>query len=276
MIVSRALGILRQTGRAPEVLRCAAETPYWAGVTSVVLGFSHPTFPTVLPLRRGRPISIETLSDLRTFWQIFARRVYPVHASDLVILDVGANIGLFTLYAARQAPSAKIFAIEPFPATFERLQQTVRDHALADQVACLNLAVTASSGIHLMRDVPRPSQQRSVITLRPDLTGFEVQGTTLSELIQKCRLDRIDLLKMDIEGGEYAALLATPLHVFDTISRIALEYHGHCAPYTKQELFRHLSNAGFQITSDMQNAKGYGVAEAVKPGSPVALPRKVA
>ena len=276
MIVSRALSLLRQTWRAPEIFRCAAETPRWPGVTCAIVGLSHPTYPNVLPLRRGRPIPIETDSDLRTFWQIFARRVYAVHGSDRVILDVGANIGLFTIYAARQAPGARIFAVEPFPATFVRLQQMVHDHQLDDQVTCLNRAVTGCSKTYLMRDVPRSSQQRSVIALKPGLTGFEVQGTTLAEMIQECRLERIDLLKMDIEGSEYAALLATPLDVLGTIGRIALEYHGHCSPYSKQELFRHLSSAGFQITSDMQNAKGYGVAEAVMSGPRPGLSRQVA
>ena len=81
---------------------------------------------------------------------------------------------------------------------------------------------------------------------------------------------------MDIEGGEYPALLSTPLHVFDTIDRIALEYHGHSSPYTKEELFRHLSDAGFRITSDIHNGKGYGVAQAARPFRHAALPTKVA
>ncbi|HEY6339555.1 MAG TPA: FkbM family methyltransferase [Candidatus Sulfotelmatobacter sp.] len=266
MGISRAFSLLQQPSRAWEIFRCARETPRWAGVASAVLEISHPAYPSVVPLRRGRPIPIENLSDLKTFWQVFARHVYRVNRSDMVILDVGANIGLFTLYAARHAPAAKIVAVEPFPSTFERLQQTVRDHGLGDQVTCLNLAVTGDSGTYRMRDVPMPSQQRQVIPPKQDGAGIQVRGVTLTELMQECHLDGIDLLKMDIEGGEYPALLATPVQVLGTIRRIALEYHGHCLPYTKQQLFSHLSEAGFQITSDAQNDKGYGLAEAVATG----------
>jgi FkbM family methyltransferase len=276
MFVARAFNILRQTRRAPEILRCAIETPRWAAVTCAFLGLSHPAYPSALPLRRGRPIALETLADLKTFWQIFARRVYPVRRSDQIILDVGANVGLFTLYAARQAPDARIFAVEPFPATFERLQQTVRDHALGDRVTCVNRAVTSDSGVYLMRDVALPSQQRGVIALKQGVAGTQVHGTTLSELIQACGLNRIDLLKMDIEGGEYPALLATPLPVLGTIRRIALEYHGHCSPYSKQQIFRHFSDAGFRITSDLEDANGYGLAEAVRSSPVLSLSGRVA
>jgi len=276
MVASRALNILRQTRRAPEILRCAMETPRWAGITCAFLGFSHPAYPSALPLRRGRPIPLESLADLKTFWQIFARRVYPVHRSDQVILDVGANIGLFTLYAARQAPDARIFAVEPFPATFERLQQTVCDHSLRERVTCVNKAVMGDSGVYLMRDVALPSQQRGVTALKQGVAGAQVHGTTLSELMQACRLDRIDLLKMDIEGSEYPALLATPLPVLGRIGRIALEYHGHCSPYSKQQIFRHFSDAGFRITSDLQDANGYGLAEAVMSSPALSLSSRVA
>ncbi|MGA7909332.1 MAG: FkbM family methyltransferase [Candidatus Sulfotelmatobacter sp.] len=272
MAVSRVLKLFQQPSRVREILQCALETPHWASVTCAFLGFSHPAYPLVLPLRRGSPILLENLADLKTFWQVFARRVYRVKRSELAILDVGANIGLFTLYAARQAPIAKIIAVEPFPATFARLQQTVRDHHLENRVTCLQQAVTGCSGVHLMQDLPLPSQQRTVIALKQEVAGTEVQGRTLSELIEECHLDRIDLLKMDIEGSEYSVFLATPLHVLSTIGRVALEYHGHCSPYTKQQLFDHLSNAGFRITSDLHNAQGYGLAEAVATSPPLPLP----
>src|SRR5712672_2377965 len=121
----RALEVLSYTTRTPEIVRCAAETSQWIGVTGALLGFSHPAYPSNLRLRRGEPIALQELADLKTFWQIFARRVYRVSASDRTIVDIGANIGLFALYAARQAPAARIFAVEPFPSTFERLLQTV-------------------------------------------------------------------------------------------------------------------------------------------------------
>jgi len=247
-------------------------------VTSAYLGFSDLTYPSVLRLRQGECISLHELTDLKTFWQIYLRRIYPVAISDTVIVDVGANTGLFTLYAARRASHASIVSIEPFPDTFERLVQTVRDHNLTDRVTCLNYAVTGKSAIYLMPDVPLPSQRRNVVAFAADKAGTQVRGRTLCELLRECSLDRVDLLKMDIEGGEYEALLSAHPDVLRSIRRISLEYHGHSAPYTKQQIFDHLYNAGFKVTSDIHNSRGYGVLEAINTHSPTTrtYPREAA
>jgi hypothetical protein len=58
-------------------------------------------------------------------------------------------------------------------------------------------------------------------------------------------------------------LLSTPPDVLAAVTRVAVEYHGDCAPYSKQQIFNRLGEAGFKITWDVQDRLGYGVAEAV-------------
>ena len=257
---AKASALLKNTRRAPEILRCARETSQWPQITSAYLGFSTLPYPRVLRLRHGDCIQLNELTDLKTFWQIFLRRVYRVEPSDLVILDIGANVGLFSLYAARQAHSAKIYAVEPFPATFNRLLEAVRDHQLAERITCLNCALTGDGATRLMRNDPLPSQRRSLVPSGKESSGIQVQSRTLSQLIREQGVNQIDLLKMDIEGGEYEVLLSTPPAVLRNIRRIALEYHGDCAPHSKEEIFDHLRAAGFEVTNDVHDSLGYGVA----------------
>jgi hypothetical protein len=115
-----------------------------------------------------------------------------------------------------------------------------------------------------MHDGPLPSQQRFLVGAGKAASGTPVQGMTLCELFQQQALNRIDLLKMDIEGSEYEALLSTSPRELQIIRRIALEYHGDCAPYSKAQIFDHLCKAGFRVTWDIQDQLGYGVAEAVQ------------
>jgi len=253
---------LSNPSRAPEIFRCAAETPQWAQVSAAYLGLSRLQYPFELRLRHGERIPIEELTDLKAFWQIFLRKVYRVEATDRVILDVGANIGVFTLYAARLSPQARVFAFEPFPSTFLRLQSTVREHHLEARVACLNYAATATNALRIMPDGPVPSQRRA-LSFAAGKSGTEVVGKTLEAMLDENQLAHVDLLKMDIEGSEYEVLLSTSPQVLSRIGRIAVEYHGDCNPYSKKQLFSYLRAARFVPVSDFSDSLGYGVAEMI-------------
>jgi len=252
---------LKNAGRGVEILRSTAQTPQWATISAAYLGLRSLRYPFVLRLRTGEQIRIEELTDLKTFWQIFLRQIYRVQSTDRVILDLGANIGLFSLYAARQAPQAHVFALEPFPSTFQRLTATVRDHGLESRVVCLNYAATGSPGIRLMPNSAVPSQRRSIAASSSGKDGAQVEGKTLEEILNENQIPNLDLLKIDIEGSEYEVLLSTPLPVLHRIRRIALEYHGDSAPYSKQQLFDHLRKAGFAPLWDVCDPLGYGVTE---------------
>ncbi len=125
--VRAVLGNIR---RAPEVFRCQRETRQWLPVTLSYLGLSKLPFPFALEVRNMSPLLLREPYDLKTFWQVFLHRCYSVHSTDRSIIDAGANIGLFSLYAARQAPNARILAIEPCPATFERLSQAMHQQGI--------------------------------------------------------------------------------------------------------------------------------------------------
>jgi FkbM family methyltransferase len=254
---------LRNVNRANEIVRCMEETAEWARISAAYLGLSRLQYPFVLRSRRGEQIRIEELTDLKAFWQIFLRRVYHVHSADRIIVDLGANIGLFTLYAARMAPQAKIFSFEPFPATFARLVATVRDHRLESRVTCMNSAVAGSNGTRFMPDAEVPSQRRSVASPASGTGGTEVAATTLEAIFDENHLPRVDLLKIDIEGSEYEVLLSAPPTLLARIGRVAMEYHGDCAPYSKQQLFDHLRRAGFKSLWDTCDKLGYGVTEMI-------------
>lgn len=255
---------LRNAGRAPEIIRCAAETPQWAGISAAYLGFSQPRYPFQLQLRHEKPILIEELTDLKAFWQIYLRRVYRVDEKDRNIVDLGANVGIFSLYAARCAPQAEILAVEPFPSTFHRLVQTVRSHNIEERVRCLNAAATGTNYARVMRDAPVPSQRRTLMPNSPPASvgfGTQVTGKTLETILDENHIQHVDLLKVDIEGSEYEVFLSSSHRVLTRIHRIAMEYHGDCAPYCKRQLFDHLGNAGFTVAWDICDPQGYGVAE---------------
>ena len=97
-------------------------------------------------LRNGQFISIAN-DQAFVLNEIFRERVYDVPGVDLrscrTIVDLGANVGVFALYAAANAPNATIHCFEPAAATFAALQQNMNanhlnvvTHALAISTSC--------------------------------------------------------------------------------------------------------------------------------------------
>lgn len=115
-----------------------------------------------------------------------------------------------------------------------------------------------------MRNVATPSQRRSLSSPTAAVSGIQVQGRTLPQILDENGLGHVDLLKMDIEGSEYEVLLSTPQKVLAQVGRIAVEYHGDSAPYSKETIFQHLTQSGFHLIWNACDEFGYGVAEMVR------------
>jgi FkbM family methyltransferase len=235
-------------------------------------------YPFELRLRSGEVLVVRERMDLVIFWLVFARRHYPVRSSDRVIVDVGANIGVFTLYAAREAPAAQIVSIEPFPDTCQRLRDLVETNRLTDRVTILNCAVSRASGTAAMDAASEiPSQYKRITSdatralnlkyrgdtaLRQATEGVPVRTETLQQVLESVKVTGADLVKLNIHGSEYEVLMFTPPIVLRAFRRIAVQYHELPAEARvgKNQLFEHLDRAGFRLVSDEDPGRGSGLA----------------
>ena len=127
---------VRHVSRGREVIQCVREVEGWRKLILAYVGLSSLPMPHTAHTRSGSSFCLEEFYDAETLWQIYCRGIYEVRPDDRVIVDAGANIGLFVCYAAARAPRAFIHAFEPFPATHERLVRTVRENGLEGRVTC--------------------------------------------------------------------------------------------------------------------------------------------
>ncbi|ANP46829.1 FkbM family methyltransferase [Candidatus Viadribacter manganicus] len=120
-----------------------------------------------------------------------------------VIVDVGANFGLYALSAALYARlQGRVFAFEPAPGAFALLERNIADNALGSIVTAKQLAVAASVGraeFYIGDDVSFSSLHRTT-RLDADVTSVDVEIVTLDVALS--HIASIDLLKIDVEGGE--------------------------------------------------------------------------
>jgi FkbM family methyltransferase len=167
--------------------------------------------------------------DARILQEIFLTEPYLQDLSipeNATVVDIGGYIGDFSLYAAKRLKARKVIVYEPSPKNFEILLRNIENNHLQDRIVAINMAVSDSNEIMMDIDLPDSKQINvSAYGSHGTTPKHRVPSVTLPGLIESHKLELIDLLKIDCEGGEYAILLNTPSHTFDRIKNIVFEYH---------------------------------------------------
>jgi FkbM family methyltransferase len=173
--------------------------------------------------------------------------VYLVSRAQTVV-DVGAHCGYFSLLARQHAPApAEIYAFEPNPRMQAQLKRNVAlnhfeqvhliSQALADRAGTLTLHV---------RDRIEPGATSRYRTAHYDRT-LEVPTTTLDAFLDERGIDRVDVVKIDVEGAEGLVLAGMRAGLRDgRYGALALELHpAHLSPGEIQSILADLRSAGF-------------------------------
>lgn len=164
--------------------------------------------------------------DLFVFYEIFLDECYrlPPHVSNVEnVVDLGANIGLATLYYARQFPTARFVCVEPLPANVSLLRQNTA--MLGGRVEIVQGAVSASS--EMLTFAPSPWSYSGKADASASLP-LRVQAYTLAEIFQAANLEQVDLLKIDVEGAERALFANAPTWL-EHVKLIIIELHDNAA-----------------------------------------------
>jgi FkbM family methyltransferase len=176
-----------------------------------------------------------------------------------VIVDAGANIGLFSIWAARRNPRGRVVSLEPFPENFEYLTTNLRSARFGpDRVSPHQVALGRDFGQGHMISVGTRSLDH---TLAPGGDRADSPGVLIvpiSGLFDLAKADRIALLKVDIEGSEYDAFEHVDKSTLERIDRIAIEYHDNIRPGTLSLLESRLSST-HRCTSDASPVTGCGI-----------------
>jgi FkbM family methyltransferase len=228
------------------------------------------------------------------FHEIYLAESYTRHGVELrdgdTVFDIGANIGLFSIWLSQQRRGLKLFLFEPLPPVFEAMERNARDHLAAEQVILGNFGLSRAEGQATFELDPRftfhSSMRRSDMqaaarddadvfawtaaaiadgvtlsllppraaaswravmrsrALRP-LAGAGLAGAfaldelrkrltmqrftcrlrTVSQVIREHSLERIDLLKIDVEGSEVDVLDGLQPEDWPRVRQMVVEVH---------------------------------------------------
>jgi FkbM family methyltransferase len=209
-------------------------------------------------IRHGTP-------DINSLDQIFRLGHYEVPPEveatlrnaprPLKIVDLGANVGLFSAYAVGAFGDSEITVVEPDPANVDVLTRTATTHGWRVVAACAGV-----------RDTEVPFTVGNFTNSRVEMTSGD--ATVVVPAVDVFQhLSGVDLLKIDIEGSEWAILEDDRLN--DVAARaVALEYHAHLCPAADPRSLAHelLRRAGYTTLEreDFDAPCGHGMIWAWK------------
>ena len=203
--------------------------------------------------------------DMRTLAEIFERKLYNLSVTGVKrVLDLGANIGLATLFFSWQFPEAELACVEPSPGNRDMLRETIRLNRIRATV--FEGAVGTESGVAELHVGCEPD----MFSLTPSQSSAQrltVRLFAVPELLAKMGWDEIDVLKIDIEGYE-KTLLHENNSWLGRVRFIIGEAHGHVG-YQIEHVRADLAPFGFQVTQKSSDARyGLTVFEAARGENP--------
>lgn len=222
--------------------------------------------PAEYRLRNGYRLVDSTGTLPGTLAQVFIRRQYGSVERFRVIVDVGANIGSFAIYAAQSNLQARIYCYEPEQQNFALLEHNIKINRLEGRVSAFQCAVASGAGAREL--TVGASTLNSLHALPGHAEHRTVNCTTLRNILTSLQLDKIDLLKMNCEGAEYEILEGCSETDFARLPNIRLEYHIlDDSRRNGKSLARFLKSRGYRIERFTRRLNESGYIWATHPTS---------
>lgn len=200
----------------------------------VILRQENPKRDNFIRIKLKRPFKIdftlrEGSSDFSTWDEIFLEQVYRCVLQHVpackTIVDLGANIGLATLYFAKAYPDARIVSVEADAANFALLRRNVRKLIRRRRCQPIHAAAWNQDGSASLGNV-RPGGYDLYQVAEDRGGGQKVEALSMQTILQRSGFAEVDLLKVDIEGAE-VQLFQGDLSWLERVNAIAIEFHGN-------------------------------------------------
>ncbi|MGV3504260.1 MAG: FkbM family methyltransferase [Adhaeribacter sp.] len=173
-------------------------------------------------------------SDFKTFIQVFIDKHYEIDfvGQPKVIIDGGANIGLFSVLIKNNFPETKIIAIEPDIENFETLQHNMSGY---EQVYCENFGLWNKESNLKIYDKYQMGKWGMVVE---EVEGeSNIKAVSIDFLLRKYNIEKVDILKLDIETSEKVVFSDNYESWLPKVKMIIVELHDDIEDFCAQPFF---------------------------------------
>jgi FkbM family methyltransferase len=199
------------------------------------------------------------------FEQVCTGAFYTPQRGDTIV-DAWANIGLFSLWSARNFPGCRVLAFEPFAENYRLLEANLAAARICD-VEAFPVALAGEFGFAAMSDGGmRSLDHRLGVVVDSATHTSDVRTIPFSEIIRLAG-GAVTLFKYDIEGAEYDLFERADCRDLRSVSRYAMEYHDNLRPGTLDLLTRRLASTHEVLTRPISDF-GYGMVYATLKSPP--------
>jgi FkbM family methyltransferase len=197
------------------------------------------------------------MTDETFFEDIHTPPGLPIEADDVVV-DIGANVGVVTLFAALKTRKT-VHAFEPSPENCEFIKRNAFRSGL-NNVVVHQVAVGDKTEKHT-RLYLADSVGNSLLSAELSASKFptenyiDVPSVTLQNIIDNTESGEIDYLKIDCEGCEGMIFLSTPVEYIKRVKKMVVEFHDTSSPLKHDAIQKLLEEAGFEVWLDWRLGK---------------------
>ena len=223
----------------------------WNICAKLYLNQVRDTF-AILETRTNKKIKIRTSTTdfmaLANVWLLedYKIKKFEIHSDD-VIIDIGAHIGIFTIYASQFCNNGKIYSFEPVRENYDLLLNNIKlNHS--EQVKPFNLAVSNTNDDVVAIYINDDKAAHSIFPSSE--SSINVKSITLQNIFEENNINHCNFLKLDCEGAEYEILCNLPTKYFKKIDKIVMECHFvDKKPELIDGLKQILAKQGFQVVT---------------------------
>ena len=160
----------------------------------------------------------------------------PEDPEELTIVDIGANVGVFTVWAANKFPQSKIHAFELIKENYDFCLDKTKDF---DNVVVENLAIVGDNApVGVYKNVENPGGHKPIFDsdtstylnrekFTAEWNESKVDWISFDQFVTQNKIEKIDFLKLDCEGSEYEIFDCIEKHkLWDKILNMSFEIHG--------------------------------------------------